>query len=104
MSYQKSFLYAQHMMNMIFQSHKFFACCYIDNIIIFSRILENHLQHLNIMFSLFNKFSIIFKEIKTHLDYSFIILLNQQVDSFDMISSKKQIVILQNLSFSEILK
>ena len=91
-------------MNMIFCSHKFFACCYIDDIVIFSKTLENHLQHLNMIFSLFNKLEITFKKVKTHLDYSSIILLNQQVDDFDMTSSKKQIVVLQNLSFSETFK
>src|SRR5438034_11138034 len=76
MSYQKSFLYAQHMINMIFQSHKFFTCYYIDNIIIFSKILQNHFQHLNMMFSLFDKLKIMLKEVKTHLEYSSIILLD----------------------------
>src|SRR5436190_20926211 len=89
MNYQESFLYAQHMMNMIFRSHKFFICCYINDIVIFSKILKNHLKHLNIIFSLFDKMRIIFKEIKTHLNYSSIILLNQQVDNFDMIFFEK---------------
>src|SRR5947207_1044411 len=77
MSYQEFLLYAQCMMNMILHSHKFFAYCYIDDIVIFSKILENHLQHLNMIFNLFNKFEITFKKIKTHLDYSLIILLDQ---------------------------
>src|SRR5205814_4221526 len=89
MNYQEFSSYTQHMMNMIFRSHKFFVCCYIDDIIIFSKILKNHLKHLNIVFNLFNELEIIFKEIKTHLKYSSIILLNQQVDDFDMTPSKK---------------
>ena len=76
-NYQKSFSYAQHMMNMIFKSHKFFVCYYIDDIVIFSKTLKNHLKHLNIIFNLFDELKIIFKEIKTHLNYSSIILLNQ---------------------------
>src|SRR5436190_19528315 len=77
MNYQESFSYAQCMMNMIFRSHKFFAHCYIDDIIIFLKTLKNHFKHLNTVFNLFNKMKIIFKEVKTHLDYSSIILLNQ---------------------------
>src|SRR5438046_8085699 len=104
MSYQEFSSYAQCMMNMILCSHKFFAHCYIDDIIIFSKILENHLQHLNMIFSLFNRLEITLKRIKTHLDYSSIILLGQQVDDFDMTTLKKQIAVLQDLSFSETLK
>ena len=104
MNYQESFLYVQCMMNMIFKSHKFFTHCYIDDIVIFSKTLKNHLKHLNTVFSLFDKMRIIFKEVKTHLNYSSIILLNQQVDDFDMTFLKKWIAVLQDLSFSEILK
>src|SRR5436190_20075297 len=75
MSYQKSFSYAQCMMNMIFQSHKFFTCCYIDDIVIFLKILQNHLQHLNMIFSLFDKLKIMLKKVKTHLEYSSIIFI-----------------------------
>src|SRR5947207_12548662 len=89
MNYQESSSYAQCMMNMILRSHKFFVCCYIDDIVIFSKTLKNHLKHLNTVFSLFDELKITLKEVKTHLDYSSIILLNQQVDDFDMTSSKK---------------
>ena len=88
-SYQKFSSYAQHMMNMIFRFHKFFVYCYINNIVIFSKILKNYFKHLNTVFNLFNELKITFKEVKTHLNYLLIILLNQQIDDFDMISSKK---------------
>ena len=103
-NYQESLSYAQHMINMILHSHKFFAYYYIDDIIIFSKILEDHLQHLNMIFNLFNRLEITLKKIKTHLDYLSIILLDQQVDDFDITSSKKWIAALQDLSFSETLK
>src|SRR5437667_6862808 len=77
MSYQEFSLYAQYMMNMIFRFYKFFTHYYINDIVIFSKILKNHLKHLNIIFNLFDKLKIILKEVKTHLDYSSIILLNQ---------------------------
>src|SRR6266480_3951657 len=82
------------MMNMILRFHKFFICCYIDDIVIFSKTLKNHLKHLNTVFSLFDKMRITLKKVKTHLNYSSIILLSQQVDDFDMTSSKKQITAL----------
>src|SRR5436190_20145205 len=76
-SYQESSSYIQYMMNMIFRFHKFFTHCYIDDIVIFLKILKNHLKHLNIIFNLFDELKITLKEVKTHLEYSSIILLNQ---------------------------
>src|SRR6266480_4621093 len=75
-NYQKFSLYAQCMMNIIFRSHKFFVYYYIDNIVIFSKILKNYLKHLNTIFNLFDELRITFKEVKIHLNYSSIILLN----------------------------
>src|SRR5438046_4855621 len=95
-SYQESSLYAQCMMNMIFKSHKFFICCYIDDIVIFLKILKNHLKHLNTVFNLFDELKITLKKVKIHLDYSSIILLNQQVNDFNMMFLKKQITVLQD--------
>ena len=89
MNYQEFLLYVQHMMNMIFHSHKFFVCCYIDDIVIFSKILEDHFWHLNMIFSLFNRLEIIFKKIKTYLNYLSIILLDQWMNDFNMITSQK---------------
>ena len=88
-NYQKSFSYAQCMMNMIFKSHKFFTHYYINDIIIFLKILKNYFKYLNTVFNLFDKLKIIFKEVKTYLNYSSIILLNQQVNDFDMTFLKK---------------
>src|SRR5437762_7222261 len=75
-NYQKFSSYAQYMINMIFKSHKFFTHYYIDDIVIFSKILKNYLKHLNIVFNLFDELKITFKKIKTHLNYLLIILLN----------------------------
>ena len=76
MNYQKSSSYVQHIMNMIFRFHKFFVYCYINDIVIFLKILKNHFKHLNTVFNLFNELRIIFKKVKTHLNYSSIILLD----------------------------
>src|SRR5204863_5294057 len=76
MNYQEFSSYIQCMINMILHSHKFFVCCYINDIVIFSKILKNHFQYLNMIFNLFNRFEITFKRIKIHLDYLSIILLD----------------------------
>src|SRR5947207_2383721 len=92
------------MTDKILQSYRNFAQSYINDLIIFLKTLKNHKKHLNIIFSLFDRFEILLNKIKTYLEYSFIILLDQQVNRFDMIISEKQIVIIQELKFSETLK
>ena len=82
----------------------FLSVITLMTLLFFLKILKNHLKHLNTVFNLFNKLKITFKEVKTHLDYSSIILLNQQVNDFNMISLKKWIAALQNLSFLKTLK
>ena len=92
------------MMNFILCPHKSFAWYYIDDIIIFFKTLENHLGHLNIIFSLFNKISIYLKNTKIYLDYPLIILLGQWVDEFGLTISEKWIAAIWELKFPEILK
>ena len=76
MNYQDFFLYIQHIMNMIFRFYKFFVYYYIDDIVIFLKILKNYFKHLNTIFNLFDELKIILKKVKTHLNYFSIILLN----------------------------
>src|SRR6266480_1618687 len=92
------------MMNKILQSYKDFAQLYINDLIIFSKILKNHKKHFSIIFFLFDKFEISLNRFKTYFRYLFIIFLDQQVNEFDMTISEKQIVIIQELKFSETLK
>ena len=63
-------------MNMIFRFYKFFVYYYIDDIVIFLKILKNYFKHLNTIFNLFDELKIILKKVKTHLNYFSIILLN----------------------------
>ena len=77
---------------------------YINDLIIFSKTLKNHKKYLSIIFSLFDKFEISLNKIKTYFRYLSIIFLDQWVNKFDMIISKKQIAVIQKLKFSEIFK
>jgi hypothetical protein len=104
MGYKGSPPYTQRMMDMILRPHKSFARCYIDDIVIFSKTLEDHLEHLDTVFNLFNKLGITLKGAKTHLGYPSIILLGQRVDGFGMTSSKERIAALGDLAFPETLK
>src|SRR5947207_2715560 len=103
-SYKKSSFYSQQMMNKILQSYRNFAQLYIDDLIIFSKTLKDHKKHFSIIFFLFDRFEISLNRVKTYLEYLSIILLDQQVNRFDMIILEEQIAVIQELKFSEILK
>ena len=76
MNYKSSPSYTQCMMNSILCSYKVFTQCYINDIVVFFKILKDHLEHLDTVFSIFDRLSIFIKEIKIYLDYSSIILLD----------------------------
>ena len=91
-------------MDSILRPHKSFAWYYIDDIVIFSKILKDHLEYFNIIFSLFNKIDICLKDTKTYLAYPSIILLGQWVDGFELTTLEEWITAIQELKFPEMLK
>ncbi len=66
---------------------------------IFFKIFEQYIEYLDTIFELFNALEIIFKNVKTYLDYLFIILLGQRVDGFGIFYAKKRITVIRELEF-----
>ena len=104
MSYKNNSSYVQKQTNVILRFYKYFVKIYIDDIIIFNRTLKKHLKHLRIIFELFRNKKVNLFLIKSFFDYSFITLLKQWVDSFEMSISTKKIVAIISLRFSHILR
>ena len=78
----------------------------MNDIIIYSRTLSKHLNHLHKIFELFRqkRVNLIFN--KSFLNYLFVILLNHRINLFDIIIVKKIVIIslrffvnLKNLNF-----
>ena len=84
--------------------YRYFAKCYINNTIIFSRIAKKHFQHLRIIFALFTHLKIILKSKKSYLNYLLIILFEQKIDNFEFITIEKRITIIKKMRFSKTLK
>ena len=81
-----------------------FTRAYIDDIIIFSLILKNHLQHLRNIFDLFHAWCVSLISNKSFLDYFLIILLDQWVDNLRMFTFENKIKIIISLQFSDNLR
>ena len=104
MKYKDSSLYVQRQTDAMLKSFKKFIKTYVDNIIIYSRILIEHVIHLIKIFDLFRIKRINLAFIKSYLKYSSITLLGQKVDSLNMFISAEKIVVIIALHFSNNLK
>ena len=75
MKFKNSILYVQRKMDEFLRLYRYFAKCYIDNIIIFFRFAKEYFQYLKTIFALFARLKIILKSKKSYLKYLLIILL-----------------------------
>jgi hypothetical protein len=74
--YKSPLPYVQRIIDIILQSYRQFAHYYInDIIIIFFKIFEEYIEYLIMIFELFNRFGISFKNFKFYFDYLPIIFL-----------------------------
>ena len=64
-------------MNKMLQDNHHFIKAFVNNVVIFSKTLKDHLKHLRMVFSLFNQYRLILNEKKSFLGYSIITLLGQ---------------------------
>ena len=87
-------------MNKKLRSLKNFVKTYIDDLMTFSKDFDLHLKHLRKLFQLLKKLKIIINLKKTFLNYFNVILLEQRVDAFKLITTQKRIEILINIKFS----
>ena len=100
MRYKNSPAYIQRQIDRLLREHREYARAYIDDMVIFSATLENHIRHLRAVFKLFVKYNIAINSKKAFIDYLFVKLLNQKINSLDLFTNKeklKTIVLLQFL-------
>ena len=81
-----------------------FVKIYVDDIVVFNRILKKHKIHLYEVFDILNSYKIRLTSKKSYLKYSTIILLKQKVDAFDFIIIVNKLVAIINLKFLYIFK
>ncbi len=91
-------------MDSILRFYKSFIKYYVDDIVIFFKTFEKYIKHLNTILGLFDRLGVTLKDIKTFLNYLFIILLGQRVNGFKILIFEKRIVAIRNLTFPQTLK
>lgn len=104
MEYKNSFAYIQRQIDRLLWPYKNFACKYINDIVIFSRILAEHLTHYNAIFSMLKENNILIKPIKDFLANPIVQLLKQKVTSLGLSTSEKKLRAIAKLEFFSSLK
>ena len=103
MRFRNSSTYVQRQIDRILRSSKN-AKIYIDDIVIFFRILKDHLIHLREMFDILKFNNISIKSSKSFIEYSSVSLLEQHVNSFDFATDEQKLKAIFSLTFSRTLK
>ena len=101
MSYRNFSASVQIQIDKILRNHRSFVRIYINDIVIFFKILKKHVMHLKQIFEILNQNSISINSSKIFLKISFINLLNQHVTLLRLLTDKQKLHAIFNLIFSK---
>ena len=98
MKYRNSSVYVQRQIDRILRSFHF-ARVYVNDIVVFSKIMNEHLEHLQDVFRILKKNNISINSKKAFFDYSSVTLLDQHVTSFELSTDESKLQTISNLKF-----
>ena len=104
MGYRNSPAHAQRTIDRILREHRPYARAYINDIVIFSRTLEEHLEHLRALFQQLLDFNICLSPKKSFLAYPSVHLLGQRVDALGLATDEEKLVATARLAFPRTLQ
>ena len=104
MRYKNFSIYVQRQIDRLLRRFRRFARVYINDIVIFFKIVEKHVLHFRAIFDIFQQNNIFIKFIKAFLKYSFVQFLEQKINFFDLFINEKKLKIIVKLSFSRIFR
>ena len=104
MGYKGSPPYVQRQTDNMLRPFYKFARAYIDDIVVFSRTLDDHLEDLSEIFHLCEVRRITLSPNKSFLGYPSVSLLGQRVDSLGLSTSEEKIKAIQALRFPRTLR
>ena len=104
MGYTNSPAYVQRKIDAILRVFRAFARAYVDDIVVFSKTLEEHLAHLHQVFQLLDSYNIRLSPKKSYLGYPTVALLGQKVDAFGLTIAADKLAAIANLRFPYTLK
>ena len=104
MGFKNSPAHAQRFMDETLRDHAEYAAAFIDDIIIFSETMEEHIRHLTIIFELFHERNITLSPSKSFLAYPSVKLLGYLVDGIGLTNTEERLAALRRMKFPETLQ
>ena len=102
MKYRNFSIYVQKQIDRILKSFDFVRV-YVNDIVIFSKIMNEHFEHLRIVFRILKNNNISINSKKAFLEYSSITLFDQHVTFFELFTDESKLQAISNLKFFSIL-
>ena len=103
MNCRNSVAYVQRQMNTLLRQFRDFAKAYIDDIVVRSKSLTEHINHLRQLFRLFVCKNIELNLVKIFLNYPKVTLLRQRINALDLTITEKRMRALTSLKMSDTL-
>ena len=104
MGFKGSPPYVQRQTDQMLRTYREFSRAYMDDIIVFSKTLAEHVEHLRQIFQLFASRRVNLAPTKSFLGYPSIMLLGQRVDSLGLSTSAEKIAAIISLQFPQSLR
>ena len=99
MGYKNSPAYVQRQIDRLLRALRSFARAYVDDVVVFSKTLEEHVDHLRQVFALFSKYRISINPVKAFLGYPSVQLLGQKVDSLGLYTAEDKLKAISKIRF-----
>ena len=104
MSYHNSPSYVQQMIDQVLQPHQAYSKAYMDDIVIYSKSLLEHVDHLKAIFQTLYELNIALKPTKLFIGYPSVQLLGQKVDMFSLSTVTEKLQAISEPEFPKLLK
>ena len=99
MGYRNSPPYVQQIIDHILCPFRLFCRAYVDDIVIFLNLLEEHVEHLCQVFKALEHMNIHLSPKKSFLGYPLVQLLGQKVNALGLATAEEKLAAIANLSF-----
>lgn len=91
--------YVQRQMDRMLREFREFCRTYIDDVVIFSATLEEHVRHLSCVFQKFTDMNVSINPKKSYIGYPSVTLLGQKVDGLGLATDEDKIKALLDIQF-----